>query len=242
MDRPVFSRSKIILIAVFALIAVVSAVKVATLKGGGINLIREQIEFLQSLYLTKPAAVLGIFFLVFVASTAFAIPLGNVLAVLGGAIFGTKTGLVASCLASATGATCAFLIARYLLREPLSKKYGRKIEPILKMLDLKGFAYVVAMRFAFFFPYTIVNWALGISRMNPVKFFLATFVGQAPIKYIFVAAGTHLLTLQKIGDVITPPVIIIFVAFTGSGIAYATYSKRKLEEKTKVDSREHIHG
>src|SRR4249919_1218819 len=68
-----------------------------------------------SLYDNHPAAVIGVFFAIYVAVTALSFPGAAVMTLAAGAIFGLLAGTVIVSFASSTGATLAFLAARFVL-------------------------------------------------------------------------------------------------------------------------------
>jgi uncharacterized membrane protein YdjX (TVP38/TMEM64 family) len=74
--------------------------------------------------------VIGGFFLVYVAATALSLPGAVILTLAGGAIFGLWLGTLVVSFASAIGASLAFLSSRYLLRDWVKARFGRRVSAI----------------------------------------------------------------------------------------------------------------
>ena len=64
----------------------------------------------------------------------------------GGAIFGLTLGTVVVSFASTIGASLAFIGARYLFREAVTSRFGDRLEPIHKQLELEGGFYLFSLR------------------------------------------------------------------------------------------------
>ena len=84
----------------------------------------------QNLYNENPILIAGGFFLVYVAFTALSLPAAAILTLGAGAVFGFWTGLILVSFASSIGATIAFLIARYVFRDAMEKKFGSQLEKV----------------------------------------------------------------------------------------------------------------
>ena len=64
-----------------------------------------------------------IFFLIYIAVTALSLPGAAIMTLVAGAIFGLLWGVVIVSFASSIGATAAFLVARFLLRDSIQAKF-----------------------------------------------------------------------------------------------------------------------
>ncbi len=75
----------------------------------------------------RPLLLIGGFFLLYVAVTALSLPGAAVLTLAAGAIFGLLMGTVIASFASSIGASLAFLSSRYLLRDWVQARFGRRV-------------------------------------------------------------------------------------------------------------------
>ncbi len=86
----------------------------------------------------RPLAAIGGFFLLYVAVTALSLPGAAILTLAAGAIFGLWTGTLIASFASSIGASLAFLTSRYLLRDWVKAKFGRRVRAITTALRRTG--------------------------------------------------------------------------------------------------------
>nr|MBA2772103.1 TVP38/TMEM64 family protein [Sphingomonas sp.] len=93
------------------------------------NLKARQSE-LAALVEQRPLPVIGGFFLLYVAVTALSLPGAAIMTIAAGALFGLWRGTLIVSFASAIGASLAFLSSRYLLRDWVKSRFGRRIEAI----------------------------------------------------------------------------------------------------------------
>ena len=76
---------------------------------------------------TQPLQLALGYFLVYVAVTALSLPGATIVTLAGGAIFGLGWGLLIVSFASSIGATLAFLVARFLLRDSVQSRFGQRL-------------------------------------------------------------------------------------------------------------------
>jgi uncharacterized membrane protein YdjX (TVP38/TMEM64 family) len=135
-----------------------------------------------------PAALAG----VYLVAPLLMIP-GSALTLLAGALFGVPIGLLAVLPAATAGATLAFLAGRYLLRERVARRVGG--HPRLLALDEavagQGFRIVLLLRLSPLFPFNLLNYALGLTRVTLRDYVLASFIGMAPgaLMYVYLGAA-----------------------------------------------------
>jgi pyruvate/2-oxoglutarate dehydrogenase complex dihydrolipoamide dehydrogenase (E3) component/uncharacterized membrane protein YdjX (TVP38/TMEM64 family) len=156
---------------------------------------------------TRPLAVAGLYFLVYVTFAALSIPGATVMTLAGGAIFGLLRGLILVSFASVLGAVLAFLGSRYLFRDTVRSKFGRQIEAIDRGMDRDGALYLLSLRLNPIFPYFLVNLAMGLTRIPVWKFALVSQVGMLPATFVYVNAGTQLAHIRTLGDILSPELI-----------------------------------
>ena len=141
---------------------------------------------------------------------------GTPLTLLAGSLFGKLFGTIIALIGNTLGATCAFLLARYVLRDYVSENILTKY-PKIKLYDekirLRGFTTVFALRLIPLFPFNMLNFLLGITSVSLKNYILASFLGMIPGTFIFVYFGESLRMLSplNIGLAILGIIILIFL-------------------------------
>jgi uncharacterized membrane protein YdjX (TVP38/TMEM64 family) len=120
---------------------------------------------------------------VFIASYALAavafLP-GLVFTMAGGALFGPFTGTLVSLIGAVTGAGLAFLAARYILGDWVAERTGQRLEPLQAGIDAEGWRFVALVRLVPLFPFNLLNYALGLTRLKFSTYLLTSFAAMAP--------------------------------------------------------------
>lgn len=163
---------------------------------------------LVGLYEQRPLLFAGIFFMLYVAVTAFSFPGAVVLTLASGAIFGFWPGVVITSFASTIGASLAFLSSRYLLRDWVRARFGRMTEVLDRGVRRDGNFYLLSLRLVPAFPYFLVNISMGLTAMRLISFYLVSQIGMLPGTMLFVNAGRRLAAIEQVGDVISPSTIL----------------------------------
>jgi pyruvate/2-oxoglutarate dehydrogenase complex dihydrolipoamide dehydrogenase (E3) component/uncharacterized membrane protein YdjX (TVP38/TMEM64 family) len=180
--------------------------------GSYLNLeyIKAQQNSLQSWVSENNLLAIGAFMLIYITVTALSLPGAVVMTLVGGAIFGLFAGLIMVSFASAVGATLAFLVARYLFREPLTNKFSSYIDPVNRGIEKDGISYLFTLRLVPLFPFFVINAVMGLTRMKAGTFYWVSQLGMLPGTAIFVNAGTQLAAIEQPGDILSPGLILSF--------------------------------
>src|SRR5690606_38032622 len=109
--------------------------------------------------------------------TALSLPGATILTLAGGALFGVVMGTVLVSIASTLGATCAFLVARYLLRDMVQNKFGDKLAAINEGVKKEGAFYLFTLRLIPAFPFFVINLVMGLTPIKTAVFFFVSQVG-----------------------------------------------------------------
>lgn len=163
---------------------------------------------LVGLYEQRPLLFAGIFFMLYVAVTAFSFPGAVVLTLASGAIFGFWPGVAITSFASTIGASLAFLSSRYVLRDWVRTRFGRMTEVLDRGVRRDGNFYLLSLRLVPAFPYFLVNISMGLTAMRLISFYLVSQIGMLPGTMLFVNAGRRLAAIEQVGDVISPSTIL----------------------------------
>ena len=120
---------------------------------------------------------------VFVAIYAIAAVLfvpGSALTLAAGALFGPMAGALYSLAGATIGATLAFLLARYLIGDWVRRRTGQRLGELVEGIEREGWRFVAFVRLVPLFPYNVLNYALGLTRIPLVPYVAATLVCMAP--------------------------------------------------------------
>jgi uncharacterized membrane protein YdjX (TVP38/TMEM64 family) len=152
----------------------------------------------------------ALFVLVYIVQTAFSLPGGAILTLAGGFLFGSFLGTIYVNIGATSGATLAFLVARYLLRDWVEHKFGDRLGSIQAGFAQNAFSYLMTLRLIPAFPFFLVNLVSGLTRVNLGTYVTATAVGIIPGSFVFAYAGRQLGTINSLGEIASPPVLLAF--------------------------------
>ena len=158
-----------------------------------------------------PLAFVATFLAIYVAVTAASLPGAAAMTLAAGALFGLGVGTLVVSFASAIGATLAFLVARFLLRDAVQRRLGSRIEAIDGGLAKDGAGgeifYLLTLRLVPLFPFFLVNLAMGLTAIRTRTFYWVSQVGMLAGTLVFVNAGTQLARIQTLRDAASPAVL-----------------------------------
>lgn len=150
------------------------------------------------------------FFLIYIVTTAVSIPGASILTLAGGAVFGLWWGVVLVSFASTIGASLAFLLSRYVLREAVQAKFSDKLAYINAGIEKEGAFYLFTLRLIVVFPFWLINLLMGLTPLKLRTYFWVSQLGMFPATILFVNAGTQLAKIEQVGDILLPAVAISF--------------------------------
>ncbi len=156
-------------------------------------------------------AAAALYFAIYVLVTAVNIPGAAVMTLIGGALFGVLQGTVIVSFASTIGATLAFLLSRYLLRDYVEQRFGNFLGRINKGVEKDGAFYLFTLRLVPAFPFFVINMAMGLTRIKPLTYYLVSQVGMLPATVVYVNAGTQIGKLESAAGILSPALLGSFV-------------------------------
>ncbi len=170
-----------------------------------------QSEF-SGFYAENPVMVIGVFFLIYVISTALSLPGAAILTLAGGALFGLVTGTIIVSFASTIGATLAFLGSRFLLRDWVQAKFGDKLRAINTGVAKDGAFYLFSLRLIPAVPFFVINLAMGLTPIRTWTYYWVSQLGMFFGTLVYANAGTRLAQINSPADILSPGLIGSFVA------------------------------
>jgi pyruvate/2-oxoglutarate dehydrogenase complex dihydrolipoamide dehydrogenase (E3) component/uncharacterized membrane protein YdjX (TVP38/TMEM64 family) len=159
----------------------------------------------------KPALAALIFFAAYVAATALSLPGAALLTLAGGAVFGLLWGTLLVSFASTLGATLAFLMSRYMLRDWVTRQFGARLQVIDQGLEKEGAFYLFTLRLVPVFPFFLVNLLFGLTRMRTATYAWVSQIGMLAGTVVYVNAGTQLSKIDSLGGILSPGMLLSFV-------------------------------
>lgn len=159
------------------------------------------------------------FVTLYVVTSLLLIP-GSVLTILGGLLFGVWKGFLLVFFSSNLEALLAFYIARFLGKETIQKMFGTKMLRFNKKIQSHGFYMVLWLRLIPIFPFSILNYAFGVTNVKLKDYFWGNIAGMLPATFAYVSMGNAAQYISfKDPSVWTrievwgPFVLVIFISF-----------------------------
>ena len=200
------------LIVLILVVAAIAAFFIFDLgKYFSLDYFKSQQALIEGYYAANPVQTGLIFFLAYVAVTALSLPGAAIMTLVAGAIFGLLWGVVIVSFASTIGATAAFLVARFLLRDSIQAKFGDKLKAFNTGVEKEGGFYLFTLRLVPAFPFFMINVVMGLTSMKAWTFFWVSQLGMFLGTIVFVNAGTELAKITSLKGILSPGVLGAFV-------------------------------
>jgi uncharacterized membrane protein YdjX (TVP38/TMEM64 family) len=171
------------------------------------------------------AAAVGIFISVYVLVAGLSLPGAVILTLAGGFVFGAGLATMFINVGATTGATLAFLTARYVLRDTVEQKFGRWLGPFQEGFAKNAFSYLLTLRLIPLFPFFVVNLVSGLTRVSVGTYVTATAIGIIPGSFVYAYAGRQLGTINSLKEIASPNVIVAFVLLGLLALVPVVYKK-----------------
>lgn len=144
----------------------------------------------------------GVIFIgIYVVATVLFVP-GSVLTLGAGAVFGVVWGSVLVSMAATLGATAAFLVGRYLAREAIARKTAgnARFAAIDQAVAREGWKIVGLTRLSPVFPFTLLNYAFGLTQVSLRDYVLASWIGMMPgtVMYVYLGSLAQVATSERV--------------------------------------------
>ena len=165
-------KNKLIRILIF--LALVAGITLVVMYRDQLNA-----DQLEALLTDAGTAAPLLFMLIYVIGSIFFLP-GSVLTLLGGALFGPYWGTFYNLTAATIGAMLSFLVARYLASNWVAQKTGGKMKQLINGVENEGWRFVAFTRLVPLFPFNLLNYALGLTRISFSQYSIATYICMLP--------------------------------------------------------------
>ena len=174
------------------------------------------------------------FVLLYGIATVAAIP-GGIFDLTGGAVFGPYLGSLLDLIGGTLGAALAFLVARYIARDWLEARAGPRLQSVMRSVHEEGWQFVAFVRLVPIFPFNVVNYLLGLTRIPFHHYLAATVVFMAPstVAYTWLGfAGRQVMA----GDTHQIRYALIALALLGVLIFVPRFVFRRIRVKARTAS------
>jgi uncharacterized membrane protein YdjX (TVP38/TMEM64 family) len=172
--------------------------------------VKSRQEWLVDIYTRHTVWTIGAYMLAYIAVTALSFPGAAVMTLAGGALFGLVTGTVVISFASTIGATLAFLVSRFLLRDWVQSRFKNKLHAINQGIEKDGSFYLFTLRLVPVFPFFIINLVMGLTPIRTTRFYLVSQMGMLPGTLVYVNAGTQLAHIDSLKGILSPGLLLSF--------------------------------
>ena len=154
---------------------------------------------------------IAVYMAVYILVAALSLPGAAVMTLAGGAIFGFWFGLILVSFASTIGATCAFLAARFLLKDTVQSRFGDRLKAINEGIEKDGAFYLFTLRLVPIFPFFVINLVMGLTPIRVGVFYIVSQIGMLAGTAVYVNAGTQLAQIDSLSGILSPGLIFSFV-------------------------------
>jgi len=177
-----------------------------------------------------PVGSVAAYMAVYILATALSVPGAVILTLAGGAIFGLGLGTVMVSFASSIGATLAFLVARFLFRASVQRRFGASLEAVNRGIEQDGTSYLFFLRLVPIFPFFVINLVMALTPMRALPFYVISQLGMLPGTLVYVNAGTQLARIDSPAGLLSPGLLGAFAllgVFPFLARAFAGWMRRR---------------
>lgn len=137
------------------------------------------------------------YMLVYTVAPALLLP-GLPITIVGGILFGPFWGVVYTITSSSAGACLAFLVSRYIARDWIASKLkGPRWHRLDEGVERHGWKIVAFTRLIPLFPFNLLNYAFGLTKVKFVHYAAATFIFMLPACIAYIVFSSSLLDLLR---------------------------------------------
>lgn len=163
-----------------------------------------------------PVLVYVAAFSMYVIVAGLSLPGATAMTLLLGWLFGFWRSVVLVSFASTAGATLAFLLSRYLLRESIQSRFGDRLQRFNAALDREGAFYLFTLRLIPAVPFFVINVVMGLTRIRVWTYWWVSQLGMLAGTCVYVYAGSAVPDLQTLAErgtrgIVSPQLLTAFV-------------------------------
>jgi uncharacterized membrane protein YdjX (TVP38/TMEM64 family) len=198
MSKAARSKPAILALALLALVAGALTLPVA--------------DWLQAFFAwieANPTIAWAVFALFYIIAVVLMLP-GSLLTLGAGYLFGLGMGFAIVSFASVVGATCAFVLGRFAARDWVAGKLSHmpRFSALDRAVGERGALVVLLTRLSPAFPFSLLNYALGLTQVPLKTYVLVSWLGMIPgtLLYVYLGSIAQNLTALFNGELGDSPV------------------------------------
>ncbi len=186
-------------------------------------------EYLQQVIANHYLLAVFCYISFYVTAVAFSLPIGAVLTVAGGFLFGIIAGTFYTNIGATVGATIAFLLVRYLIGDTVQQKYAVPLAQFNKSIERYGSNYLLVIRFIAVIPFFLVNALAGLTNLSLWTFIWTTAIGILPGSLVYAFAGQQLNEIESLRDIFSFNMLLVlfFLALLALLPVIVTYLQQR---------------
>lgn len=218
--------------ALIPVVIIAAAVILVVFFGG-----REQVAALRDWIGSLGPWAPTVFVALFVAASVLALP-GIALTVIAGIIFGSVLGVILVIIGSTLGAALAFLVSRYFMRDAVERlmKANDKFDRLNALIQEHGPMVIIFVRILPIFPYNVVNYGFGLSRIPFRTYLFWSWLSMTPTTIVYVV-GTDALVMSLIKGSISWGLVAVFVVSSVILLLVIRFMRKKLSHAESTADR-----
>lgn len=143
-------------------------------------------------------------------STSLFFPGAVALMLVSGFLFGVLQGVLYVNVAATSGAALAFLSSRYLIGRWIQERFASQLRSFNREIECHGRNYLLFLRIVPVFPFFVVNYLSGITKIPLGKFVWTTSLGLLPGSVLYAYAGRKLGEITQVQDLLSAQVVAAF--------------------------------
>ncbi|MGL4772216.1 MAG: TVP38/TMEM64 family protein [Clostridium sp.] len=206
MDKKLSKATKIkfiVFMAIFSLSIICVALNWNTIRHLDVY---ELVNFIKA----QGTLAILVFLLVFSIKPFFLVIPANVVAIVGGVLFGTTFGFALSMLGFFISPTIAFFISRSLGREFVESLLGKRFLKLDDNMEHNGFKILFLLRLPPILPYDPLSYASGLTKIKYKDFIIASVLGVVPETLCYSVMGSNINNPRSAAFVL--PIILVVLA------------------------------
>lgn len=176
-----------------------------------LHALKEQQQSLQAWRAQHPVLLAAGFLVGYIVMAAASLPGAALATIAAGAVFGLVEGTLLASFASSIGATLAFLASRFLFRDAVKRRFGKRLATIDEGLKRDGAFYLFTLRLVPALPFFVINLLMGVTALPARTFYWTSQVGMLAGTVVYVNAGTQVAQLDSASGIFSPLLIGSFV-------------------------------
>ena len=195
---------------------------------------RGQFDFAAWERWTEQAGLVGVltFMGIYTVATVLFLP-GAALTIAGGVLFGPVWGTLYGLTGATLGATAAFLVARYVASDWIASKTRGRLRQLINGVEAEGWRFVAFTRLVPLFPFNLLNYALGLTRIRITHYVVASYVFMFPATFAYTYLGFAGREALAGGEGLIRTILIALALL--AVVAFLPRFVRRFRKTTKLD-------